>query len=362
MNAPGFVAMRDSQAAGSTGGAGQDDGQKLVQFLQSHIATLLSPDADPVPPCPKCKGRRIRKKGYARLRTGPLPTYQCEHCGHYFSRLTGTPLTHRPFRLQVDELVALLPQPLSCSQVARDLGVMKHTVRETVRLVRSWLQELDPDGHYVRLIRLGSGLDVAQTEVPDAGVDAEDPLLTDRLTHDFDAVHSPHSDPLPICPRCGCRNVRRRGRVSGLPRYCCTACGKQFNRRTGTPFTRNHDAARQRALIRCLGLPLPLLQLAEMIGADPAITARLVDEFRARCMHLDPSGQLASRIRACVRPAADTPCVRCGERQVRFDVPGIPHARCIACGRLISMRRQLVERNGILYAGPWQAVAIDADP
>lgn len=353
--------MSDLRAVAPAPGTGQDDGQALVRFLQTHIATLLSPNADPVPRCPRCDGIRIAKKGYARLLTGPLPTYRCERCGHYFSRLTGTPLSHRPFRLQVNELVAMLPQPLSCSQAARELGVMKHTVRETVRLVRRWLQELDPDGHYARLIRLGGGLEVVQSVVPEAGFDAEDTTLSATLTHDFDAIHSPRADPLPVCPICGNRNVRRKGRVSGFPRFLCTACGTQFNRRTGTPFTRNRDAARQRELIRCLGLPLPLLQLAEMIDTDPTITARLVDEFRARCMQLDPSGHLAARIRACVRPAADTPCVRCGERQIGFDT-GIPQARCNACGRLISMRRQLVERNGVLYAGPWQAVADTTGP
>ncbi|MCO4882542.1 MULTISPECIES: DUF746 domain-containing protein [Paraburkholderia] len=302
----------------------------------------MSCDADPVPPCPRCRGTRILKKGYARLRTGPLPTYRCEQCGHCFSRLSGTPLSKRPVRQQAGELIALLPQEISCAEAARQLGVMEHTVLETVRLVRRWLLELDASGHYEPGVRLGGRFTAAQPvtpRLPDVGIAREDRGLSATLTSDFDEIHSPRHDPLPACPACGGCHIRRKGTVSGLPRFRCPACGVQFNRRTGTPFTRNRDAARQRELIRYLGLPLPLAQLADMIDTDPAITARLVDEFRTRCAQLDPSGRLASRIRACVRPATDTPCVWCG-----------------ACGRLISMRRQLIERDGLLHAGPWQGV------
>ncbi|WP_157642803.1 DUF746 domain-containing protein [Burkholderia ubonensis] len=49
------------------------------------------------------------------------------------------------------------------------------------------------------------------------------------------------------------------------------------------PFTRNRDASRQRELIRYLSLPLPIIELSEMIQADGGIMARLISEFRERC-------------------------------------------------------------------------------
>ncbi|WP_415872941.1 DUF746 domain-containing protein [Burkholderia ubonensis] len=49
------------------------------------------------------------------------------------------------------------------------------------------------------------------------------------------------------------------------------------------PFTRNRDASRQRELIRYLSLPLPIIELSEMIQTDAGIMARLISEFRERC-------------------------------------------------------------------------------
>ncbi|QQC65113.1 DUF746 domain-containing protein [Paraburkholderia ginsengisoli] len=119
------------------------------------------------------------KKGYARLRTGPLPTYACDLCGHYFSRLSGTPFSHRPFRGQFDQVIALLSQSISCAQAAQQLGVMRHTVRKNVRLIRQWLLELDPSGHDEKLVQLGGHLTAAHDELhmPPGGIACEDRTL-----------------------------------------------------------------------------------------------------------------------------------------------------------------------------------------
>lgn len=328
----------------------------LEDFLREHVARLMSPDADPLPPCPRCAGVHISKKGYSRRDTGLLPAYLCDRCGHYFNRLSGTPLSHRPFRGQFDALVRLLPQSISCAQAANRLDVMSNTVIENVRLVRRWLIELDPSGQYERLVQLGGHLTAAHDGpyVPQAGVAYEDRELTRILTEDFDEVHSPRHQPLPLCPACNGRNTRSAG-IVGLPRFRCKSCHAQFNRRTGTPFTRNRDAARQRHLIRYLPLPLPRIQLAAIIETDPSITGRLIDEFRRRCDHVDPTGQLAGRIHACALPEVDTPCVCCGARNVRFDPSD--RGRCGTYGRLISMRRKVDEMDGLLRAGAWQGVA-----
>lgn len=87
------------------------------------------------------------------------------------------------------------------------------------------------------------------------------------------------------------------------------------------PFTRNRKVhTRQRALIRYLGLPLSITQLAEIVGGDHGNVARLIREFRDRCDQLDPTRKMSRRIRAGARPADDTPCIQCGARHVRFDV------------------------------------------
>lgn len=65
------------------------------QALRDHVQALLSPDADPVPSCPRCKGTAIDKKGYTHRYTGRLPTYICRGCGQYFNRLSFTPLAQR---------------------------------------------------------------------------------------------------------------------------------------------------------------------------------------------------------------------------------------------------------------------------
>ncbi|WP_223270622.1 DUF746 domain-containing protein, partial [Ralstonia pseudosolanacearum] len=106
----------------------------------------MSPHADPVPSCPRCGGTQIHKKGYAPLQTGPLPTYQCEGCDHYFSRLSGTPLSGHRIRRSAEELITMLPQAIGCPEAARRLGVMERTIRNTVRMFRRWVLELDPSG------------------------------------------------------------------------------------------------------------------------------------------------------------------------------------------------------------------------
>lgn len=161
----------------------------LDEFLRQYFARLMSPDAAPLPPCPRCAGVHISKKGYTRRDVGRLPAYL---------------------------------------------------------------------------------------------------VLTDVLTDDFDEIHSRRHEPLPCCPVCNGRNIRTSGHA-GLPRFKCKACRTCFNRRTGTPFTRNRDAARQRRLIRYLSLPLPLGMVC-----------------------------------------------------------------CGTCGRLISMRREIDEVDGLLRAGAWQ--------
>ncbi|WP_199545500.1 DUF746 domain-containing protein, partial [Paraburkholderia kururiensis] len=189
---------------------------------------------------------------------------------------------------------------LSCVEAAARLGISEAAAGDTVRALRRWLLGLEPEGRYEAQVRLGGRATAVRAPrlAPDGGDVVEDRLLSATLLADFDGIHSTRHEPLPPCPACGATGARRKGIVRGLPRFQCGRCDVQFNRRTGTPFTRNRIAHRQRRLIRYLALPLPLTQLAAMIDTDPMITARLVREFQRRCAQLDPSGDLASRIRA----------------------------------------------------------------
>ncbi|MDN7816499.1 DUF746 domain-containing protein [Burkholderia vietnamiensis] len=328
------------------------------QALRDLVHALLSADADPVPSCPRCKGTAVDKKGYTHRYTGRLPTYICRGCGQYFNRLSFTPLAHRAVE-HIDAFISLLFQPLSYAEAARQLGMDAPAISSAVKDFKRWLSIDATDARHIVL-----GGRFATVTALTSGADADDSVEEDRrlsemLLSDFDEIHAPMHGPTP-CPACGSMQVRTKGIWGDFPRYQCSLCGKQFNRRTGTPFTRNRDAARQRELIRYLSLPLPIIQLAEMIETDAGITARLIDEFRERCNQLDASGSLASRIRAGAQPDKKTPCVCCGARNLRFYADLRP-VRCMHCGRLMSIRREVTEHNGVLQVGAWQGAGIDAE-
>lgn len=112
--------------------------REFEQALRDHVKKLLSPDANPVPSCPRCKGTDIDKKGYTHRIAGRLPAYLCAGCGVYFNRLSDTPLSHRSAE-QIDLFISLLCPPLSCAEAARQLGMDAQAVCDSVRAYRQWL-------------------------------------------------------------------------------------------------------------------------------------------------------------------------------------------------------------------------------
>ncbi|MCM2484696.1 DUF746 domain-containing protein [Burkholderia glumae] len=62
---------------------------------------------------------------------------------------------------------------------------------------------------------------------------------------------------------------------------------------------------------------------------------------------MEPSGSLSARIRLGVEPMAATPCAFCGRVGSAQQV-GRRSRSCTGCGRLFSMRRELMDRNGRL--------------
>lgn len=330
--------------------------EALVQFLTEHVRQLMSPLADPVPPCPRCGASDAIKRGYQRLRNGRMPSYQCRSCDADFNRLSGSPLASRLFRDRIYDYIGLLPVPLSFREAARRLGTMELTVASVVRLFRRWLLELDPSGHHERSVCLGGRIAAQQALAPppvENPVVQEDTELTATLLADFDHIHSKRVGMPPACPHCD-GGARYCGHQGSFPGFKCLDCKRKFTRRTGTPFCRNRadSEPRQRKLIRYLALPLPTVQLAEVLDAEDSIAERFIREFRERCQQIDSSGQLVSRIQAGIRPSADTPCVHCGVRRAQLATSGPAH--CGQCGRIISMRRPISERSGVLEVGPWE--------
>ncbi|WP_408601514.1 DUF746 domain-containing protein [Paraburkholderia heleia] len=71
------------------------------------------------------------------------------------------------------------------------------------------------------------------------------------------------------------------------------------------------------------------------------------DMFAAFADQIAPSGSLSSRIRLGAKPVATTPCPFCG-RTGTARRSEIGNWVCGGCGRLFSMRRKVVERDGYL--------------
>lgn len=62
---------------------------------------------------------------------------------------------------------------------------------------------------------------------------------------------------------------------------------------------------------------------------------------------LEPSGSLSARIQLGVEPTETTPCPFCGRAGSAWQMER-GHWICAGCGRLFSLRRTVVERNGVL--------------
>ncbi|WP_175695196.1 DUF746 domain-containing protein [Burkholderia ambifaria] len=249
-------------------------------------------------------------------------------------------------------LIPLLSQPLSRSSMAAMLKTESMNIATRVKELRSWLLELDPTGKWEARVRLGglpTAVTLAKWHFEESGT-CEDGELTRRLAEEFDEVHS-QSGRAPACPYCASLRTYEQNRLPShlFPTFRCSACRKVFNRRTGTSFTlvRVKSLPRMRGLIRYLSLPLPYSQLSDVFGVVDEQIMSWRDVFERVANRLEPDGSLSARIRIGVTPGANSPCLFCGRVGVakRFD----QHVwNCTGCGRLFSMRRVVVERNGRL--------------
>lgn len=336
---------RQSVEASSVG-----EDQELTAFLTARIAAVLSANHEPRPHCPRCGGDHISRGGYKTRQIGRLPMFECQTCKRYFGRTTGTPLSEKHLK-RLDVFVSLLSQPLSCVEAGHRMGSLPDDIKARVTTWRAWLLQLDPGGDWERRVRLGgrpTELDPIPLTFKETGA-REDTKLTVRLTREFDELNSFDHRPT-SCPDCGSRNTRfTEHPKGGFPLFSCAACKLKFSRRRGTPFanTKTSTLDRMRAFIRYLSLPLSIMQVCEIVGTSAGMIQKWRDMFAEFADQLEPSGSLSSRIRIGVAPGATTPCPFCGR------VGSAQHAdgrgwSCAGCGRLFSMRRELVDHNGQL--------------
>lgn len=327
---------------------GEDQG--LTAFLSAQISAVLSASREPRPRCPRCGGNHISSAGYKARQIGRLPMFECQTCKRYFGRTTGTPLSEKHLK-RLDVFVSLLSQPISCVEAGHRMGSLPDDIKARVTTWRAWLLQLDPGGEWERRVRLGgrpTELSPTLLMFEETGA-REDTKLTTRLVREFDELNS-YSHLAPSCPDCGNRNTRFAERSSGgFPLFACAACKLKFSRRRGTPFvnTKTSTLDRMRMFIRYLSLPLSIMQVSEIVGTSPGMIQKWRDMFAAFADQLEPGGSLTSRIRIGVAPGATTPCPFCGRVGSGQHADGRGWS-CAGCGRLFSMRRELLDRNGEL--------------
>lgn len=136
------------------------------------------------------------------------------------------------------------------------------------------------DGRWERRVRLrvrDRPTELEPAPLAFAETDAcEDVDLTGLLTREFDALNSTSRKP-PPCPRHGSHKTHFAGQSKGgIPSFECGTCRRKFSRRSGTPFVNTKAAAlgRIRELIRYLALPLPVMQVSELVGTSPGMVQK----------------------------------------------------------------------------------------
>ncbi|WP_246025057.1 DUF746 domain-containing protein [Paraburkholderia dinghuensis] len=277
--------------------------------------------------------------------------FECQTCGRYFGRIVDTPLSEKHLK-NLDLFISLLSQPVSCVEAGERMGSLPADVGRRVTAWREWLLRLDPGGRWERCVRLGgrpTELEPAPLDYAEIGA-REDLALTARLTRKFDELNSTSRQP-PPCPRCGSRKTHFSGESKGgIPGFQCGTCRRKFSRRSGTPLVNTKTAAleRMREFIRYLALPLSIMQVSEIVGTSAGMAQKWRDMFAAFAGQLEPCGSLTSKIRLGVTPDGATPCPFCGRTGTAQHTDGRGWS-CSGCGRLFSMRREVVDRNGRLH-------------
>ena len=172
-------------------------------------------------------------------------------------------------------------------------------------------------------------------------VDTEDKALTRYLERVLRETRSLSLDP-PTCPYCVSRltilSIRPHARLP-MPAFRCNACGKGFNRLTGTPLARLRHANKLPQFIRLLSCQMSYKQATEVLEVDYSAVANWAEKFRAWLLLLDPTGAWEARVRLGIKPRPLIACPACGDDQsIRFagfyDESGARRLACRSCNAI----------------------------
>jgi len=181
--------------------------------------------------------------------------------------------------------------------------------------------------------------------------DTEDKELTAYLTKLVDEIFSQdlHSPPCPYCAGHSA-TLRYKGRPpNGIPYFNCDACGRGFNRRTGTALQGFREKDKLPAFIRLLSQQRPAQDAASLLKVNHSMIMRWVRVFRGWLLELDPSGYWESKVRLGIKPPLpDLECPHCGNRtgfyrqgfiySAETGKPSIRQYRCHSCTHFIRIR------------------------
>ncbi len=330
---------------------GEED-VELTAFILRQIDVVMSGNHEPRPACPHCGSTDVVAFGFRRRARAQVPQFLCLSCELTFDRTFGTPMDSRERPLhKIQQFAATLSLPLTFCAVYPIVRCTSDDIKNLVVAFRIWLLKLDPSGQWESRVKLGGRFGELHKETmhfEEAG-SREDLMLTYQLTQAFDAINTLQVRPFPSCAYCGSSRITVYSvRGYSFPRFSCLACKRNFSRRTGTVFakTKAKHQDQMRASIRYLSLPLPFMQVADELGANEEWLQRWRRMFTALANQLEPDGSLSSRIQLGLKPTNTMPCSNCGRT-------GTATKRkfgwgCSGCGRLFSMRRTVIERNGRL--------------
>jgi len=123
-----------------------------------------------------------------------------------------------------------------------------------------------------------------------------DLALADYLLSAWQRLRSPNRRP-PPCPRCGVVGASACGAdSSGLPQFLCRACGRRFNRLTGTPMARLRPEGKLRAFFGLASRHWSIAEAARHLGVGADTVHHWSLQTRLWLLQLDPSGAWERRV------------------------------------------------------------------
>lgn len=184
--------------------------------------------------------------------------------------------------------------------------------------------------------------------------DTEDTSLTEFVQAHLAEVFSISKSP-PACGHCGDRHTRlgesaRPGKVR-LPAFLCLACGRRFNRLTGTPLAninRRGPVSTLMEFAAMLSQQMPYIAAAQALDLYTPVVSSWTKRIRAWLLQIDPTGHWEAKVRLGVRPPDPVvTCPSCGHTdQITFlgfvapeRVQGkrVRQCRCGTCRRIFRM-------------------------